>query len=359
MHSEELIHGDLKGVLPHTLVITTTLNTFSIKANILIDKNGHARLADFGLLTIVSDSTYPTTSSSSPSAGTTRWMSPELLDPDRFGFENSRPTKESDCYALGMVVLEVLSGQTPFSRYSGLVVMRKVIEGEHPGRPQGAEEVWFTDDLWGMLEQCWSPQPKDRPIVEAILGCLERVSTVWQPLPAGVCDEVQSDSDNESLVAVSYPFIILASNLTFSHEEKVTRAFSPDPQLFVVPSAAGLLERQPSGMIAVESMDISGMSPPRAVSPESSANLPLVMHGKNKRAHIDDPGSASGFRPKNKRRTSAADANEIPTELEAEVDRVFFEFLGNICSNRGCFFTTPRVWILTDKFPHPLPRCSP
>jgi hypothetical protein len=34
-------------------------------------------------------------------------MSPELLDPDRFGISNSQPTKRSDCYALGMVVYEV------------------------------------------------------------------------------------------------------------------------------------------------------------------------------------------------------------------------------------------------------------
>ena len=42
--------------------------------------------------------------------GTRRWMSPELLDPDRFGMpesENNRPTRQSDCYALGMVIYEV------------------------------------------------------------------------------------------------------------------------------------------------------------------------------------------------------------------------------------------------------------
>ena len=39
--------------------------------------------------------------------GTTQWMSPELLDPDRFGITNYQPTKRSDCYALGMVVYEV------------------------------------------------------------------------------------------------------------------------------------------------------------------------------------------------------------------------------------------------------------
>ena len=35
-------------------------------------------------------------------------MSPELLDPPRFG-SDGRPTPESDCYALGMVIYEVSS----------------------------------------------------------------------------------------------------------------------------------------------------------------------------------------------------------------------------------------------------------
>jgi len=42
--------------------------------------------------------------------GTYWWMSPELLDPERFGMpepEDNRPTKQSDCYALGMVIYEV------------------------------------------------------------------------------------------------------------------------------------------------------------------------------------------------------------------------------------------------------------
>ena len=100
-------------------------------------------------------------------------MSPELLHPELFGFKDSRPTKESDCYALGMVILEVLTGQVPFAGYKDVIVMRVVIDGEQPERP---EEVWFTDDLWGTLKQCWSPRPETRPTVEAILECLDRVS---------------------------------------------------------------------------------------------------------------------------------------------------------------------------------------
>ena len=161
------------------------------KANIMIDQSGHACLADFGLLTFVSDPTNPTGSNSVTNSGTTRWMSPELLHPQEFGFEQCRPTKKSDCYALGMVILEVLSEEPPFARDNNFVVMLTVIGGGRPERPGGA---WFTDALWRILEQCWLPQPKDRPTLEAILECLGCVSKIWQPLPP-VVEDVDVESD--------------------------------------------------------------------------------------------------------------------------------------------------------------------
>ena len=96
-------------------------------------------------------------------------MSPELLNPELFGLKESRPTKQSDCYALGMVLYEVLSGQIPFTPSTAPVVIRMVLEGERPGRPQGDEGSLFTDAIWGVLERCWKPRPSDRTRVEAVL----------------------------------------------------------------------------------------------------------------------------------------------------------------------------------------------
>ena len=94
----------------------------SAKANILINRNRRACIADFGLSTVTGVATHAAAGASQASlisndtvmsftaGGTYRWMSPELLDPELFGIprsEGDRPTKQSDCYALGMVIYEV------------------------------------------------------------------------------------------------------------------------------------------------------------------------------------------------------------------------------------------------------------
>jgi serine/threonine protein kinase len=72
------------------------------QANVLVDNAGTARVADFGLTTMVDLSAILLSATTVSSAGTARWMSPELL----FNQKNP-PTRESDCYALGMVIYEV------------------------------------------------------------------------------------------------------------------------------------------------------------------------------------------------------------------------------------------------------------
>ena len=152
-------------------VIPSILLIFPVKANILIDQTGHARLADFGLLTIITDPTNLLTSTTYSHGGTARWMSPELIDPQQFGLESSRPTESSDCYALGMVIYETISGNPPFHGDTDLTVLAKVLQRKHP--PRGAK---FGKDLWRMLERCWESQPSSRPSIGEVLRCLEALS---------------------------------------------------------------------------------------------------------------------------------------------------------------------------------------
>ena len=106
------------------------------QANILINQSFRACLADFGLSTIASIDYHGAANASLTSmastaslmsftpGGTTRWMSPELLDPDRFGITDSRPTKQSDCYALGMVIYEVRASAIILYKWSDLYTIR-------------------------------------------------------------------------------------------------------------------------------------------------------------------------------------------------------------------------------------------
>lgn len=86
-------------------------NLHYIKVNILVDSGRSARLADFGLTMIIDESTAGSANGGYGLGGTTRWMAPELLYPENFGFprncQKRLPSKGTDIYALGMTMLEV------------------------------------------------------------------------------------------------------------------------------------------------------------------------------------------------------------------------------------------------------------
>ena len=183
-----------------------------VKANILVDGTGRARLADFGLLAIISDTANLGSSGSSVHGGTFRWMGPELFYPENFGLKDSRRTRHSDCYALGMVIWEVLSEQVPFPQSDVFAVVVKVSRGERPGRPQGEEGVWFTDGIWRMLERCWTAKRDDRPRIEDVLWCLEEASRVWMtnppttnpPAQNPLCSNTERSMESEVTSGVSW-----------------------------------------------------------------------------------------------------------------------------------------------------------
>ena len=168
--------GPSKGcVFEHWAMAFST--EFTRQANILIDRSCHACLVDFELLKTVSDSeTF--SSSAQGHSGTSRWMSPELVDA---GFHGRLWSKSSDRYTLGMVIYEVLSGCVPFYQHADLSIPGKVVKGDRPQRPQGVGGVWFTDPVWKMLKCCWVAQPRNRPTIGDVLRCLENPSRPWTP----------------------------------------------------------------------------------------------------------------------------------------------------------------------------------
>jgi serine/threonine protein kinase len=111
LHEYDIIHGDLKGVSPWTCRKVETDIDDRYQANILIDSECCARLADFGLVVINDETTTKSAVGSRGTKGTTRYMAPELMLPEEFGFTGKflkhLPSTSTDIYAIGMTILEV------------------------------------------------------------------------------------------------------------------------------------------------------------------------------------------------------------------------------------------------------------
>ena len=199
-----------------------------------IDRNGNPRLADFGLLSILSDPTVPIQPISGGNSGTVRFMSPELIIPEKFGLRRSLLTKASDCYAFGMAVYETISGYVPFYETRHMGVFLKVVEGESPRRVHG-----FADNLWEMLELCWATQPSARPSIKDVLQCLEGISNPRepQPSPSLPVDEEMLDGSNDwvdgrffwcplfSANLQSSPFLIFLVAIDFPTNGKISTPY--------------------------------------------------------------------------------------------------------------------------------------
>ena len=90
LHFNDFVHGDLKGVsnIDHRGFVS---NGHAYQGNILFNSRGIPRILG---------------TSTSRHNFKTRWAAPERLDDSR-GEDTRRPTKMSDVYSFGMVVVEV------------------------------------------------------------------------------------------------------------------------------------------------------------------------------------------------------------------------------------------------------------
>ena len=182
------------------------------QVNVLINHNGCASLVDFSLLKIASDRS--TVIPSCIEGATIQWMGPEPIYPERFDLEKTHPTKESDRYALGMVIYEVLSGQTPFAPWRAPRVIQEVLGGGRPRRPEGEGGTLFTDDMWEMLELCWKHRPDERTSANSVLHYLEGApSPLWPP--PDMDEIVETDTDKWSGAATSGVLYVFVSPNVF------------------------------------------------------------------------------------------------------------------------------------------------
>ncbi|KAF8513773.1 hypothetical protein JB92DRAFT_3083136 [Gautieria morchelliformis] len=112
LHDQGVIHRDIKG------------------ANILTNKDGSVKLADFG----VASNTTTGAVNDAAVVGSPYWMAPEVI-------EQSGATTASDIWSVGCVVIELLEGKPPYHFLDPMPALFRIVQDDCPPIPEGASPI--------------------------------------------------------------------------------------------------------------------------------------------------------------------------------------------------------------------------
>ncbi len=138
-------------------------------SNILLSPDGRARISDFGVAKILSESHTLT----GHLLGTPLYMSPEQVKGDPID-------GRSDLFSLGVVLYRSLSGSVPFGGDSLISVAYKIVNVDHrPLSLKGSEE---GERLGKVLERILEKDPGDRfSSGQEMAAALRQIGEDWEP----------------------------------------------------------------------------------------------------------------------------------------------------------------------------------
>ena len=126
--------------------------------NILVSSSGHAKLADFGVATLLGESSLGVDAATYTSfktdggvvVGTLAYMSPEQA-------EGERLDARSDIFSFGVVLYELLAGRRPFQGSTSVAVLHAIVHDPPPSLPDHLPAA-----LRAIVDKALEKEPADR-----------------------------------------------------------------------------------------------------------------------------------------------------------------------------------------------------
>jgi len=138
-------------------------------SNIIINDERKAMLCDFGMADDIQVAEFGVTTSDRESGKVVAYQAPDLLN-------NGEHTKETDIYAFGSLIVEVLSGHPPFHGVSYVKTLKAIMDGQ-TAMPDAHPQLPSDSVYWPIVEQCWQKEPEARPTARKLHSKLKAAAT--------------------------------------------------------------------------------------------------------------------------------------------------------------------------------------
>ncbi|GLJ22039.1 hypothetical protein SUGI_0412960 [Cryptomeria japonica] len=140
LHSQKIVHRDVK------------------TENMLLDRSGSVKMADFGVARIEAENLRDMTGTT----GTLGYMAPEVLDGKPYN-------RKCDVYSFGICLWEIYCCEMPYAHLSFAEFTSAVVKQNlRPKIPRCC-----PTSLANVMKKCWDANPEKRPEMEEVVELLE------------------------------------------------------------------------------------------------------------------------------------------------------------------------------------------